>query len=179
MNPEIVGWIYCEDTPINYPVLQCDNNEKYLNTQADGKTNRSGAIFVDCNCNPGFANDNTIMYGHNRRNGMFACLPKFSYQSYYEEHPVMWLLTPEKNYRVDFFAGFSCLANDWVYEINLYPENLRNEFLDRCLQSSNFKSNVDPYASVGIITLSTCHYNGIPDARYVLMGALIPCVEQR
>ena len=177
MNPEIIGWLYCEDTPINYPVLQTTDNSKYLKMQPDGKTARSGSIFVDCNCESDFSSDNNIVYGHNRRNGMFSCLPKYEYQTYYKDHPVMWLLTPDKNYRIDLFAGFATLAADWVYEINLYPERLRNEYLDRCLKSSDFKSDIDPHVDCSIITLSTCHYNGIDDARYVVMGTLAQCKQ--
>ena len=31
-NPEVVGWIYAPGTNINYPVVQTNNNSKYLNT---------------------------------------------------------------------------------------------------------------------------------------------------
>ena len=29
-NDDVIGWLYCEDTPINYPVLQSDDNSYYL-----------------------------------------------------------------------------------------------------------------------------------------------------
>ena len=46
-NPEVVGWIYVPGTNINYPVVQTNNNSKYLNTLFDGTANASGAIFLD------------------------------------------------------------------------------------------------------------------------------------
>ena len=33
VNPDIVGWIYSEDTPIHYPVVQGEDNEFYLHHQ--------------------------------------------------------------------------------------------------------------------------------------------------
>ena len=46
-NSDVVAWIYSADTPINYPVLKGNNNEQYLNTLIDGKTNKAGSLFVD------------------------------------------------------------------------------------------------------------------------------------
>ena len=38
MNPDIVAWIYVPDSPINYPVVQGDDNEEYLHKAFDGST---------------------------------------------------------------------------------------------------------------------------------------------
>lgn len=178
MNPEIVGWIYCEDTPINYPVLQGKNNEKYLHYQPDGKTSKNGSIFIDYQCEPDFSSDNTLVYGHNRKNGMFASLPKYGYQSYYDAHPVMWLLTPDQNYKVELFAGFPVRANSWVYEIVLTVDKFKAEFVDQCLKSSGFRTENEPDPNSRLLTLSTCHYDGTADARFVVIGALIPCIQE-
>ena len=35
-NPDVVGWLFCPDTPINYPVLQGENNDSYLRHGLDG-----------------------------------------------------------------------------------------------------------------------------------------------
>ena len=178
INQEIVGWIYCEGTPINYPVMQAENNEKYLNALPDKRFSLNGSVFIDCSCESDFSSDNTLMYGHNRKTGMFACLPRFKNKNYYNAHSVMWLLTPDGDYKVIVFAGFNAYAESWVYEINFFKEKFRSEYVDRCLQSSDFKPVADPIPGTRLLTLSTCYYFGPDNGRYVVIGMLIPSVRQ-
>ena len=177
INPEIVGWIYCEDTQINFPVLHTNDNSKYLTKQPDGKTTKSGSIFSDCGCAPDFSSSNTIIYGHNRKNGMFSSLSKYSKQEYYEEHPVMWLLTPEMNYRVDLFAGFVTKPDGWVYRIDLPEGTAWDNFVAWCRKNSRFSPSCEPVPGDRFITLSTCNYT-FDDARYALVGLLVPAAGQ-
>ena len=176
VNPEIIGWIYCEGTPINYPVLQGSNNEKYLKYTPDGKRSKNGSIFIDCTCLPDFSSDNTIVYGHNRKDAMFSSLFRYSEQDYYDSHPVMWLLTPDKDYRIDLFAGMVVNVESRVYSINLYSDKTWTSFVDSCVESSDFYSAVQPPLHARLITLSTCNQSFL-DARYVLVGMLVQSVK--
>ena len=175
-NPDIVGWIYCEDTPINYPVLQGEDNRKYLTVQPDGRTSGSGSVFIDCNCESEFISDNTIMYGHNLKNKMFASLSKYSSQTYYDRHSVMWLLTPGENYKIELFAGFVIKDGGWVYVIDLPFPGDWEEFTEACLKHSYFRSAYQPEKDDRLITLSTCDYS-FDNARYVVIGSLIRSVK--
>ncbi|MFR2404874.1 MAG: SrtB family sortase, partial [Eubacterium callanderi] len=47
VNPDTVGWIKIEGTTIDYPVVQTDNNEKYLYTTFEGEESQWGAVFLD------------------------------------------------------------------------------------------------------------------------------------
>lgn len=60
-NDDVVGWIYCEDTPINYPVLQSDDNNYYLRRLINGEWNISGSIFMDYRNNLNNQDWNTII----------------------------------------------------------------------------------------------------------------------
>ena len=94
-NPDIVAWLYSADTPINYPVVQSDDNNYYLRRLTDGSYNSNGTLFVDFRDAPDFSGFNTIIYGHRMKSkAMFGTLPGYLEQEYYEEHPVMYLLTP-------------------------------------------------------------------------------------
>ena len=105
VNGDVCGWIYCPDTPINYPVLQGEDNDTYLHHSYDGAYAAAGSIFVEALNRPDFADANTILYGHHMRNGsMFALFAELRDSDIFNEHRTIYLLTPEGNYRLQTFA---------------------------------------------------------------------------
>ncbi|MBQ2854203.1 MAG: class B sortase [Oscillospiraceae bacterium] len=172
-GPDIVGWLYGADTPINNPVVQGDDNEYYVNRLPDGTTNANGSLFMDYRNLPDLSDRNTIVYGHNMKSGkMFGSLNKYRTQSYYDTHPVLWLLTPEQAYRIDLIAGMVTPSDSDTYEVFSSDEEFRL-YLEEAVARSTFVSNVDIAAVDRIIILSTCSYE-YATARYVLVGALTP-----
>ena len=175
-NPEVIGWIYCEGTPINYPVLQTTDNDKYLHQMVNGETNAAGSIFMDYRNTPDLSDCNTLIYGHNmKNNSMFGILPSFRSQSYYEEHPVMWLLTPEQDWKIVLIGGAVVDNNDDIYDAIHHKEYVLAQ-MDRLLSDSVFDGpEVD---GEHFVTLSTCAYD-FEDARLVLIGVLEPVLESQ
>lgn len=174
INPDIVGWIICEDTRINYPVVQGDDNVYYLKHLFDGKYNGAGSLFVDANNEPGFVDHNTVIYGHNMKDkSMFAVLLEYKKQEFFDRHPSMLLLTPDGNYTIELFSGYVANVKDKCWEL-WFPSNTEFEqwITDTKLRSS-FKSPVEVSASDRFITLSTCSYE-FDNARYVVVGKLVP-----
>jgi len=73
INSHCVGWITIPNTNINYPIVKNDDNEYYLNHNFEKSENKGGAIFMDYRLKEDFSNFNTILYGHNMKDGsMFA-----------------------------------------------------------------------------------------------------------
>ncbi|MDO4400843.1 MAG: signal peptidase I, partial [Coriobacteriia bacterium] len=142
-NPDVVGWIYCEGTPINYPVLKGDTNDTYLHNDYTGNYNIDGSIFVDADNTDGFIDSNTIIYGHHMNSGaMFACLEKWADQKFYDEHPVIWLLTPTQDYKIVLFSGHHVSAHSSWYDIITNPGEQMNQFLAQAQAESDFKADV-------------------------------------
>lgn len=85
-NPDVVGWIYVPGTAINYPVVQTDNNTKYLSTLFDGTPNPVGSIFLDCDDTaPGMVDQQTTLYGHHMRDhSMFHFIADSADQSVFD-----------------------------------------------------------------------------------------------
>ena len=169
----IVGWIYCPDTPIHYPIVQSGNNSDFLRAMPDGSYSYSGSIFLDYRCPGDFTGLNSILYGHNLLDEtMFGTLEKYEEQSYYDAHPAMYLLTPEADYRVDLIAGLSLDARSELYRTDHTPESFR-AFLETVSAESDFQSSLSLEDVTRTLTLSTCAYD-YSDARYILVGALTP-----
>lgn len=172
-NPDIVGWIYCEDTPINYPLLHGATNDTYLRTGYDGTYCYAGSIFLDAQNRGDFTDDNTIVYGHNLRDGtMFACLENWAEEDFFRAHPVLWLLTPTQDYRIDLFAGYLTDAASAVYTRSFSDAQARAEYLAKALANADVRAGVTPQAGPCVL-LSTCAYD-YETARYVLHGVLTP-----
>lgn len=175
-NEDVVGWIYCADTNINYPVLHGKNNDEYLRHDYTREYNIDGSIFVDADNAKGFTDANTIIYGHHMLTGaMFATLEDWAEQDYYEKHSVMWLLTPEQDYQVVLVSGHHVSANSDMYEIYRDHDEDFGRFLHEVEEASDFEpvedATINPERNY--IMLSTCAYV-FDNARYVLHGKLVP-----
>lgn len=171
INPDIVAWIYSPDTVINYPIVQGTDNAYYLHRLVNGQKNANGTLFMDCANSGKLAGENTIIYGHHMKNGsMFASLEKYKKQAYYEEHPVLYLLTPEKSYRLIVFAGFVTASDSDVYTLQ-FGDAGRQDWIDRAKRQSDFQTDVQVGEDEPVVTLSTCDYT-YEDARYVVLGVL-------
>ena len=175
-NEDVVGWIYCADTNINYPVLHGKNNDEYLRHDYTREYNINGSIFVDAGNEKGFTDANTIVYGHHMMTGdMFATLEDWAEQDYYEKHSVMWLLTPEQDYQVVLVSGHHTSAYSDLYDILHDHDEKFAKFLDEAVEQSDFtpveEATVNPDRNY--IMLSTCAYI-FDNARYVLHGKLVP-----
>lgn len=175
LNSDIIGWIYCEGTVIDYPVLQGATNDTYLHTLYTGEEQPSGSIFVDAANLPGFLDNNTIIYGHNMKDeSMFGTLEEWQDQEYFDAHPCMWLLTPEQDYRVDLFSACLVSARHDTYTIFRGTGPELTAYLQHARDISKVESAVETDPNGRYVLLSTCAYTVYDDARSVVHGLLVP-----
>lgn len=172
-NDDVIGWIYCPGTVINYPIVQGDDNSYYLNHLVSREYNACGTIFLDIEHSASFDEPNAVLYGHAMLNGsMFASISNYRDQTYFDEHPIMYLLTPEKNYMVKLFSGYDTVAMSDSYYNEFESDDAQDLAVRRYINASDFETNVSLGTEDHIITLSTCA-SGSDYARYVVQGKLI------
>lgn len=171
---DVVGWLYSENTVINYPVVQAEDNFYYLHRFIDGQYNASGSLFLDCTCYGDFSGKNTVLYGHNMNDGsMLASIRNYKDQEYYNEHPVMYLNTPTQNYKIEIFSAYTTDAESDTYKMFFESEADFARNLDDWRVHSLVSTNVDVSVDDRVITLSTCTYE-FYNARFVIQGKLTP-----
>ncbi len=170
-NEDVVGWIYCPDTTLNYPIVQAQDNDYYLRRMLDGNYNHSGSIFMDYRSDGEFKDHNSIIYGHNMNNdSMFAVLAEYQSEEFYKEHPVMYLLTPDADYRVDVIGVLQTDADSDIYRFP-YSEDAYRKFLEDVQDRSVYPIETDLSTVEHSVLLSTCSYE-YQDARYLVVGSL-------
>lgn len=173
INPEVFAWLTVNDTPIDYPLTQTDNNTKYINTGVEGQYVLSGSIFLDYRNSPDFDDFNSILYGHHmEQNVMFGCLSDFTDQAYFDAHPYGNLYFNGQNHGIEFFAFILTDAYDnIIFCPAVTGEEERQKYIDTIISDAIHYREITLTTDDNIILLSTCT-NSITSGRYLLIGKL-------
>lgn len=171
-NPDVTGWIYSPGTAIDYPIVQGEDNEFYLEHTADRKANRNGAVFMDYRNKADFSHELTVLYGHHIRGGrMFSSLSGYKEQEYYEKHPIIYVYTPKRTFRAEIFAGSVVNGETENLPLSFVSREERNKWIERQKKASTFDSPVVPREGENLAAFCTCTYE-YRNARYIVYGVL-------
>lgn len=174
INPEVFAWLTVNDTPIDYPLTQTDDNEKYINTNAQGQYTLSGSIFLDYRNSPDFDDFNSILYGHHmERKLMFGSLSDFADREYFDTHPYGNLYFNGQNHGIEFFALVRTDAYDTgIFRPAVKGEAERQEYIDKIISGAVCYRDMTVTTEDRIILLSTCT-SSFTNGRYLLVGKLV------
>ena len=172
-NIDYRGWIKIDNTNINYPILQGQDNEEYLYKDINNEYIVSGSIFMNY-LNNGFDDQNTVLFGHNMKNGtMFANLKKYKEEDFFYNNNYIEIELSNGQYlKYKVFSVYITDINDNYTKTSFEDKDEYKEFLERIKNKSIYKSDISVNENDKIITLSTCSYE-FDDARLVVTGKLI------
>lgn len=171
--PEMIGWVYFEDSHISYPIMQSEDNEKYSKLDYMGEGASTGAIFLDYRSAADFTDANSIVYGHNMKDGtMFGSLREYRKDpAYYNDHMYFQIITPQKAYRYLIFEYMDVPETYILYD---YVSDAALEFV-KDAEHVRIKSYMDSEIPVNkdskVVTLSTCTKKD--DLQFVVLGVLV------
>ncbi len=158
-NTDTVGYLSVNNTKINYPVVQASTNSYYLNRDFNKRKNSMGWIFMDYRNNAKDLDKNTIIYGHNIKQGiMFGTLKYALNSSWYkkESNQVITFNTPTKNMKWRIFSIYRIPATEDYLKTEFESDEEYMEFLNMLKNRSIYNFNVELNERSKILTLSTC-----------------------
>jgi len=165
INADYIGWVRISGTPVDYPVTQANDNDKYMRTTFWGGSSVAGCIFMDYRCAGAFESPIAMIYGHNMRDSsMFTSLHKYRDGAYFANNPEVTVFTKDGgalSYRV--FAAFVTETSEPVF--GLYDA-------DSAAIAAYFASHGAPEGATRFLVLSTCTGEEHENERMLVFAAL-------
>lgn len=153
------SWLYIPDTGIDYPLVQGQDNDQYLDMDAYGNPSKAGAIFINY-ANSRYMNDpKTVIFGHNMNDGsMFTPLHDYKDEEFGACHTDAYIYLVDgtcKHYKLRYYL-FTSPDDEAVYVLDA-SESAQDA-------AAKLKGEADivydeNYLGGELICLSTCTYH--------------------
>lgn len=177
-NPDVYAWIQVPGTEVDYPILQSSNdNTYYLNHTIDGEEKKEGAIFTENYNTKTFEDPNTVIYGHDMKNGsMFQSIHKYMDRSFFDNNRDIVIYMPDQILHYKIFAAYLTDNKHLLMNYNFWSKDEYQQYLNSIFSMRDMNAFIDTSTEVTtedkIITLSTC-YAGISTQRYLVQAVLV------
>lgn len=177
-NEDIYAWIVVPETKVNYPILQSETDNYYLEHNLDHSKGLPGTIYTNKCDAKDFSGFNSILYGHNMRNGgMFGSLHQFDKEEFFEENSIFYIYTEENRFTYEIFVtrkiSDAYLPAYYSFDVQTsqqaYIDMLLGEITDNM---THIREGVEVTTDDKLVTLSTC-ISGASSNRFIVVGKLI------
>lgn len=174
---------------VDEPVVQCEDNDFYVNHGYNKQPLKSGAIFAD------FRNvlmtskqsDNVILYGHSQadssRFGPLQRAFRWNTSTTYKNHPLIYFRTNYEERVYKIYSIFLINTEEQHDDAPLFDyhnfvsfrdntDYSYQTFIDNLDKRNMISTDVDAQPGDRFLTLSTCAYD-FPESRLVIVGRLL------
>ena len=159
-NPDFVAWLRIPGTNVDYPVVQTDDSDYYLNHTFSGKSSVVGTLFSLEDADYAAPGRNIAIYGHHLRSSgekMFTSLMRYKNPDFYEDNKTIVLDSLYRHSEYTIFAVVNMKAGDWEPLRTMFSGDAAfMAFVNRAKSESLYDTGVEVGADDHILTLITC-----------------------
>ena len=159
-NPDFVAWLRIPGTNVDYPVVQTDALDYYLNHTFSGKPSVVGTLFSLADADYAAPGRNIAVYGHHLRSSgekMFTSLMRYKNPDFYEDNQTIVLDSLYRHSEYTIFAVVNMKVGDWEPSRTTFSGNAAfMAFVNRAKSESLYDTGVEVGADDHILTLITC-----------------------
>lgn len=172
VNPDVCGWLTITGTGVDYPLVQGEDNDEYMNKTPDLKFALSGSLFLDYRNAEDFSDYNTIIYGHHMEGpSMFGALDQYASEEFFEDHEEGLLYFDSRWHVLEIFAYLEVDAYDQeIYGIAGSEEAFQT-YLDDVRAKAVHYRDVGVDAEDHILVMSTCMTDKT-NGRYIVLAKI-------
>jgi sortase B len=175
INADITGWVKIDGTLVDYPILQAEDNDYYLQRNYKREEKRAGSIFMDFRNQLTVDNRNTILYGHDMKDGsMFGSLKRYLQADFFNTYPSISYDTLYESYDAEIFSVYYTTTDVNYIQTDFPDDEAYFSFLLNARERSLYKTDMILTSADLILTLSTCDYTlDAEEGRLVVQAKLV------
>ena len=174
VNEDVIGWIQILDSPVDYPLLDADDNKYYLSHTYDRQWSSYGSIFLEPRNNPDLSEKHLVVYGHNMVNeSMFGSLLEYKKQEYADTHPEITICMTDRDLTYRVFSAYTAHVDSAAYRMSFSDDASFMEMTEQMKANSVIATDIIPTADDQVLTLSTCTPEGAKKYRFVVNAVLV------
>lgn len=164
-NKDLVGWLTVEGTKIDYPVMQCSDDDYYLYHNFDKEEDKYGCLYVKSIADINTPGTNVIIYGHHMKDdSMFGDLDRYESEEFYNKHRKIFFDTLYETRTYEVMAAFltqvSAKEDDGGFQYyKFYQADTEEEFeyfYENVKEMSVYDTGLTAEFGDTFLTLSTC-----------------------
>lgn len=159
-NPDFVAWLRIPGTNVDYPVVQTDNPDYYLNHTFSGKSSVVGTLFSLADADYAAPGRNIAIYGHHLRSSgekMFTSLMRYKNPDFYEDNQTIVLDSLYRHSEYTIFAVMNMKVGDWEPSRTTFSGDAAfMAFVNQAKSESLYDTGVEVGEDDSILTLITC-----------------------
>ena len=159
-NPDFVAWLRIPGTNVDYPVVQTDNPDYYLNHTFSGKSSVVGTLFSLADADYAAPGRNIAIYGHHLRSSgekMFTSLMRYKNPDFYEDNKTVMLDSLYRHSEYTIFAVMNMKVGDWEPSRTTFSGDAAfMAFVNQAKSESLYDTGVEVGEDDSILTLITC-----------------------
>ncbi len=159
---DICAWITIDNTNIDYPILQGQDNSTYLNKDYKKDYALIGSVFLDYRNHKDFSDFYNLLYAHSMNgNCMFGMIPQYLKEDFFHAHKTGSIYIDNQSYQLNIFASMSTDAYDThiYYPHKIETLQTKEQFLNYIKNNATFYSPISLSTNDHIVAMSTCSYD--------------------
>ena len=175
VNPDCVGWVHMDGSPIDYPVVKQRFDRGYaLTHNFSGEESAHGQVSMDFTLGGRMGERTTVLHAHHMKDwSMFKAIVSLEEPEYLAAHPRVELIHEGARYTARWFASLLYRKSDpWPERTRFADDADYEAWLARVMAASAVPADARPAAGARLLVCCTCAFDQEPNDAFAAFAAI-------